>query len=53
MINKIVKENVFEKSNSIKDEQIEILKKSIKWMKNQHFMEIKDLKKIKKNYRSF
>jgi len=31
-----------------KDEQIDILKKSIKWMKRQHFMEIKRLQKSQK-----
>ncbi|MCT7520817.1 DNA-binding protein [Aliarcobacter cryaerophilus] len=42
------KENVFERVIQSKDEQIEILKKSIKWMKNQHFMEIKRLEKNQK-----
>lgn len=41
-------ENVFERVIQSKDEQIEILKKSIKWMKNQHFMEIKRLEKNQK-----
>ncbi|AYJ79184.1 DNA-binding protein [Aliarcobacter cryaerophilus ATCC 43158] len=41
-------ENIFERVIQSKDEQIEILKKSIKWMKNQHFMEIKRLEKNQK-----
>ena len=46
-------ENVFERVIQSKDEQIEILKKSIKWMKNQHFMEIKRLEKNCIVYRLF
>ncbi len=42
-------EAIFERVIQSKDEQIEILKKSIKWMKNQHFMEIKRLEKNQKN----
>lgn len=41
-------EDIFERVIQSKDEQIEILKKSIKWMKNQHFMEIKRLEKNQK-----
>ena len=41
-------EAIFERVIQSKDEQIEILKKSIKWMKNQHFMEIKRLEKNQK-----
>lgn len=45
---KSIEENIFERVIVSKDEQIEILKKSIKWMKNQHFMEIKRLEKNQK-----
>ena len=41
-------ESIFETVIKSKDEQILLLKKTIKWMKNQNFMEIKRLEKSQK-----